>query len=120
MITFNSPVISENVWNLCLKTNKEIEDIYYEDRKTEQREEIHSVIEYTSSTIYLDKELDDNSILKALRKKLVNLYLWETGQEDHLFKEEEFCDLASVVIPIIYKTSENLLLRIKEEKKGEM
>lgn len=120
MIKFNSPVIHENIWKIYLKTNKEVSDFYYEDKKNVEKEKIYSVIEYRTSTIYIDKELDDNSTLKALRKKLVNLYLWETGQQDHSFNEEEFCDLASVSIPLIYKIAENLLLKIKEEKKEEM
>lgn len=119
MIKFNSPIIIENVWKLCLVTKKELLDIYYEDKNTEKKEEIKAVIEFTTSTIYIDKELDDETLLKQLRNKLVHLYLWETGQQNRLFNEEELCDLASVTIPTIYKMAENLLQRVKNEDKEE-
>ena len=117
MIKFNSPVIPENTWELYLKTTQEITDLYNEDKGVEdKKEKVPSVIDLTSATIYIDKDLEDNDLLKAIIKKLVNLYLWETGQQDHLFTEEEFCDLTSTSAPIILKTAEELILKIKKEK----
>ena len=120
IIKFNSPVILENIWNLCFKTKEELIDFYYKDRKTEKKEKVESVIEIVTQTIYIDKELDDSTMLRALRRKLVNLYLWETGQQDHRFSEEEFCDLASVTVPVIYKTANDLMFKIKKAKKEEI
>lgn len=117
MLEFYSPVIHENVWKISLKTNKELRKIYFEGRKEEKEEELGGIIEYSSSTIYIDKELDDDLLGRALRKQLVNLYLWETGQQDHLFTEEEFCDLTSVVAPLICKTADNIILMLKKDMK---
>lgn len=117
MLEFYSPVIHENVWKISLKTNKELRKIYFEGRKEEKKEELGGVIEYSSSTIYIDKELDDDLLGRALRKQLMNLYLWETGQQDHLFTEEEFCDLTSVAAPLICKTADNIILMLKKDMK---
>ena len=117
MLEFYSPVIHENVWKISLKTNNELRKIYFEGRKEEKKEELGGVIEYSSSTIYIDKELDDDLLGRALRKQLMNLYLWETGQQDHLFTEEEFCDLTSVAAPLICKTADNIILMLKKDMK---
>ena len=117
MLEFYSPVIHENVWKISLKTNKELRKIYFEGRKEEKKEELGGVIEYSSSTIYIAKELDDDLFGRALRKQLMNLYLWETGQQDHLFTEEEFCDLTSVAAPLICKTADNIILMLKKDMK---
>lgn len=117
MFTFNSPVIYENIWKISLKTNKELRKIYFEGRKEEKKEELGGILEYSSSTIYIDKDLDDDLLGRALRKQLMNLYLWETGQQDHLFTEEEFCDLTSVAAPLICKTADNIILMLKKDMK---
>lgn len=117
MLEFYSPVIHENVWKISLKTNKELRKIYFEGRKEEKKEELGGIIEYSSSTIYIDKDLDDDLLERALRKQLMNLYLWETGQQDHLFTEEEFCDLTSVAAPLICKTADNIILMLKKDMK---
>ena len=113
MLEFYSPVIHENVWKISLKTNKELRKIYFEGRKEEKEEELEGIIEYSSSTIYIDKELDDDLLGRALRKQLVNLYLWETGQQAHLFTEEEFCDLTTVAAPLICKTADEILSKLR-------
>lgn len=117
MLEFYSPVIHENIWKISLKTNKELRKIYFEGRKEEKKEELGGIIEYSSSTIYIDKDLDDDLLERALRKQLMNLYLWETGQQDHLFTEEEFCDLTSVAAPLICKTADNIILMLKKDMK---
>lgn len=119
MYQFNSPIIYDNIWQICLKTKKELNEIYNKDRKEAIEDDLGGIIEYSSSTIYLDKNLDDDSFRKSLRKQLMNLYLWETGQQDHLFTQEELCDLASVAASLICKTTENLILQIKQNLKGE-
>lgn len=120
MFTFKSPVIQENIWKICLKTKRELNKIYFEDRKIEKEEDLKGLIEFSSLTIYIDKNLDDVSLTRILRKKLMNLYLWETGQQDHLFTEEEFCDLTSVVAPLICQTANDIVLCLKKNsKKGE-
>lgn len=118
MYQFNSPVIHENIWRICLKTNKELNEIYNEDRKEANEDNFGGMIEYSSSTIYLNKDLDDASYRKSLRKQLMNLYLWETGQQDHLFTQEEFCDLTSVAAPLICKTADDIALALKKNLKG--
>lgn len=114
MFTFNSPVISENVWKICFKSQEEMIKIYYEGREEEKKEKKEGMIEYISFTIYIDKDLDDASLLKTLRKQLMRIYLWETGQQDHMFTEEEFCDLNSVAAPLICKTANEIASRLKE------
>ena len=114
MLTFKSPVIHENIWKIVLKTNKELNAIYNKDKKEKRNnDDIGGVIEYSTMTIYIDKNLDDSLFRKAFRKQLMNLYLWETGQEGHLFTQEDFCDLASVVAPLICKTADEILLKIR-------
>lgn len=117
MFTFNSPIIHENIWKIYLKTKKELIKIYYGEIKDD--EDIEGIIDYIDSTIYLDKNLDDISLKKELRKKLMHLYLWETGQQEHRFTEEEFCDLTSVAAPLICRTADDIFLRIKKYEKGE-
>ena len=113
MFTFNSPVIHENIWKISLKSNKELRKIYFEGRKEEKKEDIGGIIEYATSTIYLDMDLNDELLGRALRKQLMNLYLWETGQQNRLFTEEEFCDLTSVAAPLICKTADEILSKIR-------
>lgn len=115
MFTFNSPVIRENIWKIDFKTKEELKRIYYEAKEAENKEEIDGIIEFRTFTIYLNKDLDEVSLKKILRKKLVNLYLWETGQQDHRYTEEEFCDLVSVLAPLICKSADDILLNIKRD-----
>lgn len=43
----------------------------------------------------------------------MNLYLWETGQQNHLFTQEEFCDITSVAAPLICKIADYIVLKRK-------
>lgn len=118
MFKFKSPVISEHVWKICFMTDEEMSEIYYADKETEdKKEKINGILEFMSSTIYINENLDESLLLETLREKLMVMYLWETGQQDHNFSEEEFCDLISVASPLICKTAESIVLKLK--KKGE-
>lgn len=116
MFEFKSPVIPEHIWKISLKTPKEMLKIYYEDRPIEQ-EKIEGITEYIISTIYIDETLDDKELLRTLRKQLMRLYLFETGQQNRKFTEEEFCDLMSVASPLICKTANRLKRLVKGENK---
>lgn len=122
MFTFNSPIIKENIWKICFKTKNELIKLYYEDEEIEREEDIRGLIEYATSTIYIDKNLDDVLLKRTLRKKMMNLYLWETGQQNRLYTEEEFCDITSVAAPLICKSADELVLGLKKyikSKKGD-
>lgn len=119
MIPFKSPICSEHIWHLCLKTNKEIEKLYYSDtKKKEQDKEIHGIIEYINSTIYIEKNLDDVLMVKEIRKQLMRIYLYDTGMDNILYSEETFCDIASVVSPVICKKAEKIFSKIKNNRGG--
>lgn len=95
--------------------------IYYENRPVDEETRLHGITEYVTSTIYIDKDLDGFLLAKALRHELTHVYLWETGQQGRVFDEEELCDIMSVAAPLIYKTADEIIFRLKEGlyKKGE-
>ena len=119
--TFKSPGISKNIWTLCFRDKKTMTNLYYEDRDPDPEERIHGLTEYITQTIYLDKDLDGFLLAKTLRHELMHVYLWETGQQSRIYNEEELCDLLSVAAPAINKTTDEIILRLKEGlyKKGE-
>ena len=114
MFTFKSLVNSKNIWKLCFKDRKEMNDIYYENRPVDEDTRVHGMTEYITQTIYLDKELDGFVLGKTLRHELTHIYLWETGQQDRVLNEEEIADLMSVAAPVICKSVDEILLRLKE------
>lgn len=117
MFTFHSPIIRENNWKICFKTSEELFKDFYSNNNEEVKEKINGYTEYSTLTIYLDKDLKKDKMIETLRKQLLNLYLWETGQQDRYFNEEELCDLASVSIPIIYENAEKIIDKLKKENK---
>ena len=122
MFEFISPANPKNNWKLCFKNRKEMNDIYYDDGETpEKGARLHGITEYHTMTVYIDKELDGFLLGKALRHELMHIYLWETGQQRREYTEEEVCDLMSVAGPIINKTANDIMLRLKEGwyKRGE-
>ena len=121
MFKFNSPAIPKNSWTLCFRDKKTMNDIYYENRTPEEGTRIHGITEYETMTVYIDKDLDGFLLGKVLRHELTHIYLWETGQQAREYTEEEICDLISVAGPVINKTADNIMLRLREGlyKKGE-
>lgn len=119
--TFNSPVIHKNIWVLCFRDKKEMTKICYDDKIVDDNIRVYGVTDYTTSTIYIDKDLDGFLLARTLRHELAHLYLWETGQQGRICNEEELCEIMSVAAPIINKTAEDIMLRLKEGlyKKGE-
>lgn len=121
MFSFKSPVNSKHIWTLCFRDKDTMRRIFYEEKSIEEGVRIFGMTEFTSSTIYIDKDLDGFILAKTLRHELTHVYLWETGQQDRVMNEEEVCDFMSVAMPIIHKTTEEILFRLKEGlyKKGE-
>lgn len=114
MFTFKSPAIPKNIWKLCFRDREEMNRIYYENRTPDEGTRLHGITEFITSTVYIDKELDGFTLVKALRHELTHIYLWETGQQDRVMNEEEICDFMSVAAPIIYKTADEIVFRLKE------
>lgn len=114
MFTFKSPAIPKNIWKLCFRNREEMTKLYYENRTPEEGTRIHGLTEYINSTVYVDKDLDGFLLAKTLRHELTHIYLWETGQQDRVMNEEEICDFMSVAAPIINKTADEIILRLKE------
>lgn len=120
--TFKSPAINTNIWKLCFRDREEMDRIYYEGRQPEEGARIHGITEYITQTVYIDKDLDGFPLTKVLRHELTHIYLWETGnQGQEKYDEEEICDILSVAAPYICKTTDEIILRLKEGlyKKGE-
>lgn len=88
--------------------------LFYDDKTVTEEVRILGITNFVTSTIYLDKDLDGFILAKTLRHELTHVYLWETGQQDRVLSEEEICDLMSVAAPIIHKTVEEILFRLKE------
>ena len=114
IFTFKSPANSKNIWKLCFRDREEMSRIFYENRPVDQEVRLHGITEYVTQTIYIDKDLDGFLLGKALRHELTHIYLWETGQQAMCKNEEEQCDLMSVAAPIITKTAEEIMLRLRE------
>lgn len=115
MFTFKSPAISKNIWKLCFKDREEMNKIFYEGRTPDEEARIHGITEYITQTIYIDKELDGFPLVKVLRHELTHVYLWETGQQAReKYDEEEICDIMSIAAPAICKTTDEIMLRLKE------
>lgn len=120
-MTFTSPVIPKNIWTLCFRDRATMTKLYYEDRTPEEGARINGLTDYINLTVYIDKELDGFLLIKTIRHELTHIYLWETGQQDRIFNEEEMCDFISVAAPLINDTANKLMIRLKEGlyKKGE-
>ena len=115
MFEFKSPAISKNTWKLCFRDKKTMNDIYYEGRTPDDEARIHGITEYITQTVYIDKELDGFLLSKVLRHELTHIYLWETGQQAREnYNEEEICDILIVAAPAICKTTDEIILRLKE------
>ena len=115
MFAFKSPAISKNIWKLCFRDRAEMNKIYYEGRTPDEEARIHGITEYITQTIYIDKELDGFPLAKVLRHELTHVYLWETGQQAReKYDEEEICDIMSIAAPAICKTTDEIILRLKE------
>lgn len=112
--TFKSPANPKNIWKLCFRDRAEMNRIYYENRTPDENARLHGITEFISQTVYIDKELDGFLLVKALRHELTHIWLWETGQQDRVLNEEETCDLMSVAAPIICKSVDEIILRLKE------
>lgn len=95
-------------------------DIFFEG-KEDDGSRIFGITEYVTSTIYIDKDIDGYLLGKTLRHELTHIYLWETAQQDREWTEEELCDLMGVIAPIIAKSADDIMLRLREGlyKKGE-
>lgn len=113
--TFKSPAISKNIWKLCFRDKAEMNKIFYENRTPDEEARIHGITEYITQTVYIDKELDGFPLAKVLRHELTHIYLWETGQQAReRYDEEEICDIMSIAAPAICKTTDEIMLRLKE------
>lgn len=114
MFAFKSPASPNNIWKLCFRPKEEMTKIFYEDRTPEEGIRIFGVTEYLTSTVYIDKELDGFPLEKTLRHELTHIYLWETGNQGHVYDEEELVDIVSVAAPSICKSVNDIMLRLKE------
>ena len=114
MFEFKSPAHQKNIGKLCFRDRKEMNNIFYEDRPVDDETRIHGITEYITQTVYIDKELDGFLLGKALRHELTHIYLWETGQQSRILNEEEIADLISVAAPVICKTADEIMLRVRE------
>lgn len=114
MFTFQLPTGVKNVWKLCFRDKAEMKRIFYEDRIPEDGMIVNGITDFNASTIFLEKSLDGFLLAKTLRHELMHAYLWETGQQGRDYSEEEMCDIVSVASPIINKTADDILLRLKE------
>lgn len=115
IFTFKSPAIPKNIWKLCFRDREEMNKIYYEGRTPDEEVRIHGITEYITQTIYVDKELDGFPLVKVLRHELTHVYLWETGQQNReKYTEEDICDIMSIAAPAICKTTDEIILRLKE------
>lgn len=121
MFSFVSPINSKNIWKLCFRDKDEMNKIYYGNKSSDEDVRIHGITEYITQTVYMDKALDGYLLGKTLRHELTHIYLWETGQQDRVMSEEETADFMSVAAPVITKTADDIMLRLKEGwyKKGE-
>lgn len=115
MYKFKSPVIHDNIWKVYLRSSKELNEMSNKDYKKEDT--VKAILDYINLTIYIDKDLDDIEFKKTLREKLINLYLWETGQQCHIFTLEDFCELTSVAAPLICETADYIVAEIKNKNK---
>ena len=97
-------------------------DLFYENKPVDENTRINGITEYITQTIFIDKELDGYILGKTLRHELMHIYLWETGQQDRVINEEETADLVSVAAPMIVKTADEIMLRLREGlyKHGEL
>lgn len=114
IFTFKSPAIQKNIWRLCFRDKDEMTRIFYENKTPDDNTRINGITEFVTSTVYVDKNLDGFLLVKTLRHELTHIYLWETGQQDRVFNEEELCDVMSVAAPLICKSVDEIILRLKE------
>lgn len=121
MFTFKSPVNPKNVWKLCFRDKETMNKIFYEDKTPDDDTRIHGITEFITSTIYIDKELDGFPLTKTLRHELTHVFLWETGQQNRVYNEEELCEVMSIAAPEVCRVTDEIMLRLKEGlyKKGE-
>lgn len=95
--------------------------IYYENRTPDENVRINGVTDFLNQTVYIDKEIDGFLLGKTLRHELTHIYLWETGQQERVMNEEETADFMSVAAPVICKSANDIMFRLREGlyKRGE-
>ena len=115
MLTFKSPAISEKTWKLCLKSKKEMLNIYYENTEPEDRYSVYGITEYAISTVYIDKDIDGFLLVKTLRHELMHIYLWDLEKNGKYYTEDEVSEILEVSAPLICEKADELLSRLKEK-----
>lgn len=113
MITFNLLVNNSSKWNLYLKNDSEMKNIYYGDQEPEDGMSINGVTEYITSSVYISKKLNGFMLIKTLRHELMHIYLYELGKRDAFYSEDEVCEILADAMPIIDKTTDEILLKLR-------
>ena len=114
MITFNSFVNKEKKWEVYLKGNDEIFDMYYEDEKPEEGMMVHGLTEFSESKIYINDRLEGFVLIKTLRHELLHVYLYEIDKRDIYYSEDEVCEILSEITPWIYETADEIVSKLKK------
>ena len=112
MITFDSFVNKDKKWEVQLKNDKELSDIYFENQEQEKGVSINGLTEYLTSKIYINEELYGFSLIKTIRHELMHVYLWETNKNNSSYTEDEVCEILSNSIPFINKTADDILSKL--------
>ena len=113
MLTFDSFVNKEKKWELYLKNDKEMEDIYYEDQEKEEGKTLHGITEFLTSKVYINEKLNGFVLIKTLRHELMHIYLYEIDKRDIFYSEDEVCEILADAIPLINTRVGEIISKMK-------
>lgn len=116
MIIFKSPTNLKKEWNLYLKSQDEMKEIYYEDEKIEDEYFINGVTEFATSNVYIDKDINGFLFKKTIRHELMHVYLYDMGKNKIRYTEDEVAEIMSDAAPLICELTHKVMLQIKENK----
>lgn len=107
---------SKYSWEVHLKSNKELTEIYSEEYETDEGTAFFGITEYLTSKLYINKDIDGYLLIKTLRHELMHIYLWENDNNNGIYDEDEICETISYIAPIICEKAEEIFLKIKKER----
>lgn len=114
MITFNSFVNKEKKWELYLKNDKEMTDIYYENQEPEDGMSLNGITEFLTSKVYINEKLDGFVLIKTLMHELMHVYLYEIDKRDIYYSEDEVCEILADATPLIFNRVEEIISKMKK------
>ncbi len=90
-------------WKIELVSLENLNNMYKSTHDGEFGKELYTfgLCHFISRTIFLNKELCYDELLRSLRHELTHAYLWSIGMQENQFDEEDICNIVSSISYLI-------------------